>query len=288
MFLHLENVTLPWSGKMMDQQYHGSDIAKQFLSSTMLKELAKSPAHLRYMLDADTAHDTPALILGRAIHCMALEGEEEFNKHFGEKKLSWATKEGKKEKERFNSLGLTALSGDDMATVKGFTDAFNHHEAVCQLVVDGENPKFEETVLWVDEESGLGCRAKIDLCDSGVILVIDLKSTQNADPEVFIRGDFWKYKYHLQAAHYAAGWMAATKSTIPPDFYFYAGEKTPPYCSKVFKVSDRVIAYAMKERRKLINVYKECLTENEWPGYEESIYTIHLPTWIERRDGNDI
>ena len=68
--------------------------AREGVSSTDLKKIAKSPAHFRYWKD-NPEESTPALLFGRAVHKYVLE-KDKFNDEFAvAPEVNKRTKEGK-------------------------------------------------------------------------------------------------------------------------------------------------------------------------------------------------
>lgn len=265
---------IPWLGKMPDEEYHGKNM-QEYVSSTMLKTLAHSPAHLRHMLDNPSAKDTDALRCGRAIHCAILDGPQEFVRQYRvKKKANWATVAGKSEKAAMLADRVTPLTVDEHAMVMGILRAFESHPEIMNMIDD--NPQFEQTILWRDEETGLLCRAKPDVF--GGNFMVDLKSARDARPAKFNR-QFFDLGYHIQAAHYAAAWKAITGWDTADDLYFvfFAAEKTPPFGNLLYHVPYEVTRYGMKERRELMLKYKDCVDKNEWPGYGHEIHELTLP-----------
>jgi hypothetical protein len=279
---------LPWGGKMPDDLYHGKDMQK-YVSSTMLKTLAHSPAHLRHMLD-NPMIETDALRQGKALHCAILDGPDEFSRQYRVKSLDGRTAAGKAEKASMERDGVTCLTSDEHSMIMGIYHEFEQHPALMDtLSSDKDVPKFEHAILWEDKETGLLCRAKPDIY--GANFMIDLKSTRDARPQRFNR-QFFDLGYHIQAAHYAAGWESITGQTaeIGLDFYFFAAEKSPPFGNTMYGVPRDVMLYGKQERRDLMLKYADCVNKNEWPGYGFEVLELTLP-WgvssVDVGDGND-
>ncbi len=89
---------------------------------------------------------------------------------------------------------------------------------------DGIAPAIKErSLFWVDEDTGLQCKARPDAMTLGEsALCGDLKSARSVEPDEFIK-DLFKFRYDLQAAHY----LACIKAVYGVDasFAFFTVEK---------------------------------------------------------------
>lgn len=144
---------------------------------------------------------SPAQIYGRAVHALILEGREKFEKMYAPKRFSWATKEGKAEKERFAANGLLPLSEDDWerAQQTGAILRANKHLAGAFEGSVGH----EVSIFWT-KTNGMRCRARFDALKERAI--VDLKNVSNERAVSFPRACLRKiddYSYHVQGSHYA-------------------------------------------------------------------------------------
>ena len=271
----MKNNHLPWVEKMPDDAYHGEEM-QGYVSSTQLKTLAHSPAHLRHMMDNPMV-ETDALRQGKAIHCAILDGPEEFARQYKERTVpDWRTVAGKAEKAAMERDGVTCLTADEHAMIMGIYHAFESHPVLMDIIATDPDPKFEHAILWQDKETGLWCRAKPDIF--GANFMLDLKSTKDARPHKFNR-QFFELGYHIQAAHYASAWEAINGQNAENDldFVFFAAEKTPPFGHMLYRVSRDVMLYGKQCRRDLMLKFADCLNMGEWHGYGNEIKELTLP-----------
>ena len=93
--------------------------ARDGISSTDLKHVAKSPAHFRYWKDHQQ-EDTPALLFGRAVHKYALEKDDFFSEFAVAPNIDRRTKAGKEEYAAFEAdcVGKDIISADDFEKIK--------------------------------------------------------------------------------------------------------------------------------------------------------------------------
>jgi exodeoxyribonuclease VIII len=141
----------------------------------------------------------------------------------------------------------------------------------------------EVSIYWKDLDTDVLCRGRIDwITESGhTPYIVDIKSTQNANPESFQR-DVFKYGYHIQAAMYWDGLL--TLGYSPDSFVFSAWEKRPPYATALYFMTDEVLEAGRNEYKKLLKVYAKCLETDNWPGYSNNIEPLILPEWYGKQD----
>jgi hypothetical protein len=252
---------------MTDDEY----FALEALSASGAKLLRKSPLH--YMADRQRQRvPTPAMVFGTVVHRLALEPEREA---FVVKRLNWASKEGKAEREQLEASGLPILSEADADRALAIHAALLCDDEVCGLLNAADK---EQPMIW--EQHGVRCKAKADAIAPG--LVIDLKTTIDAGPSEFQRS-IATFGYFRQAAHYLDGYEA-TKGQRAKDFVFIAVESQPPHAVALYRLDAASIAAGRLEMKRAAAVYRECLASGIWPGYSREITTVSLPQWAMPRD----
>lgn len=247
---------------MTDDEY----FALEALSASGAKLLRKSPLH--YMADRQRKRvPTPDMIFGTVVHTLALEPEREA---FVVKRLNWASKEGKAEREQLEASGLPILSEADADRALAIHAALLWDDEVCALLNAADK---EQPMIW--EQHGVRCKAKADAIAPG--LLIDLKTTIDAGPQEFQRS-IANFGYYRQAAHYLDGYEA-TKGERAKDFVFIAVESQAPHAVALYRLDAASIAAGRIEMRRAAAVYRECLATGEWPGYSRKVTTLSLPQW---------
>lgn len=252
---------------MTDHEY----FALEALSASGAKLLRKSPLH--FIADRATQRQpTPAMVFGTVVHRLALEPEREA---FSVKRLNWASKEGKAERERLEATGLPILSEADADRALAIRDALHRDDEVRALLDAADK---EQPMLW--EQHSVKCKAKADAVAPG--LIIDLKTTLDAGPQEFSRS-IAAFGYHRQAAHYLDGYEA-TKGERAKDFVFIAVESQPPHAVALYRLDAASIAAGRLEMKRAAAIYRECLASGIWPGYSREVTTLSLPAWAMPRD----
>jgi hypothetical protein len=283
-----------------------------------LDSLAISPLHFwAYYLNPERPirKDTPASVLGKAIHTSVLEPqrfEEEYIQEPDSKDFKGVlvsaddyknecrkrglkltgTKEQLKTailasggdsslfwENRYETLtkGKTVLPTQSWRVTQAITGRVRKHPAASDILKYGQA---EQSIFWMDEETGVGCKGRIDwLTDvsesTDAGILFDLKSTLDASPEGFQRS-ISKYRYYVQAAMYIDGLRAL--GYMPKAFIFAAWEKKSPYASALYYATPEMLEAGRQEYRRLLKIYADCLSSDKWPGYSQEILPISMPS----------
>jgi hypothetical protein len=249
-------------------------------NQSSLKHILVSPAHYQ----AAKKFRFPATInmeIGSAVHCKALEGDEEFERRYVMKpeNISLTTKEGKEWKAE--QAGKTILSNSDRGrpwdSVVGMTESLR---ALPWFNLDQPDyRKFNElSIYW--EAMGIPCKGRLDrLVDAGdCLLVLDLKTTDLVDPSSFEKKVSGGMNYIFQAAWYAeAARMAYNK---PAKFIFIGIERAEPWSIGIFEVSDDMMAEGIRQINQARHILAECLSTKRWPKPEVPYNVMNLPPWF--------
>jgi hypothetical protein len=288
--------------------------AIEAMNWSTLRHLETSPLLLDHR-KRNPRPDTDSLRLGRAIHCALLEPDR-WKRFLVEPKFDKRTKDGLAARakwlvdelgEGFVPLpafklntkakfleevpdGATVIAGDE-ATAKvlegrelideetrALADrcakaVLDHPKAAAMLAFG----KTEEPITWTDRETGVPCKARLDLGKPGFVL--DVKSSRQPT----LRGicaDFARYRYHGQLAFYQDG--AITSRRIPAD-------APPPRVIVVqtvepFDVVPGWIGQWDLDRgralyKSLLRRYLECTAAEWWPGIAPEPIELPLPDW---------
>jgi exodeoxyribonuclease VIII len=270
---------------MPNELYHSTEMKQQFVSKSGLDRIAQSPAHFKWFMENPT-DETPALVFGSAFHTMILEPEK-VETEIVKLPDSWPTKkecgrsiEDQKEEFRIIHRGKAILSADQMEMANAMAKSVEDH-AAARFILQRDKGRAEVTALWNDVETGMDCRARFDwLREDG--LIVDLKSTRCAKPEIFEKLAI-DHRYHVQAAFY----MEAYRQVFgrePVGFAFVAVEKEPPYCACVYVSQPDFLKLGRIEYLKNLTTYAECRKSNEYPGYPDiSLVPLNLPVWAQRQ-----
>ena len=245
-------------------------------NQSSLKKILESPAHYQAALK-NKLIPTPAMEMGTALHCRVLDGEEAFAGAYLRKPdgLSLATKEGKEWKASLGRKKALASGGKDdpWGSVEGMTNTLK------QLAYfDPSQPdyiKYNEVSIYWDWE-GVRCKARLDRVDIEAGLVLDLKTTDSIEPDIFTK-KVVGLGYDFQAAYYAAAAGAAFGKKF--DFIFAAIERKAPYAVDLFQADEVMMAEARAKCVAALRLFKTCNETGEWPGRPATIRSLSYPGW---------
>lgn len=259
-------------------KYHAN---KEAIGSSMLKKIAsKSLLHAL----AEEREETPALILGSAIHTAILEPEKFSSEFSVAPKCDRRTKEGKEIFAAFEaaSVGKTILTDDQNQQINGIREAVLSHEIVSMMLRGGEA---EYSYYVKDEDTGLTLKCRPDYHNKGAL--IDLKTCQDASYEGFSKA-IGNFGYHIQAAYYLDVFNKS-QGTNYKEFFFIAVESKAPYAVAVYRLDENQIDYgrmAYKKALQKLADFKnsgnsiEDLKALRKYGYPLEIIDIQVPYWM--------
>lgn len=122
----------------------------------------------------------------------------------------------------------------------------------------------EVSIVWVDPETGLTCKARIDKITTAQGCLSDLKTT------VCARKFAWSicdWGYHRQMALYQRGWLILTGEKLTPALV--AVESSQPYCVRAAPLSLEFLQTGHAEVSMLLQKVEEATESDEWPGYPD-------------------
>jgi exodeoxyribonuclease VIII len=274
------SVAIPPAGihRLTDRQYFALDLP----SSSTTKVLLGAPnAKLAYERD-NPREDTDDLTVGAYVHALCLDPDSVDDNFLMVGEINRRTKEGKAEwdavQSRAERTGARVLTAD--LREKGELMAhsvLNHPSATAILRAANER---EVTVI--GDIGGLPAKAKIDAIASVLngdgsvdTVVIDIKTTQSADPRTFA-ADAAKFGYFHQAAWYTR--LLRQHRTCCEEFVIIAVEKNPPYLVAVFRIPSVAVSVADHK----IDAVAErwwAVQAGDRTGYPQDIVELEPPKW---------
>ena len=249
------------------------------ISRSELFKISESPEKFKYYRE-HPEEPTPALVFGQLFHAMALQPDRVWEQFAVMPNVDRRTKAGKEAFAEFEAQaeGKTIVSVDMVEQATDMCEALKRNEFVKKLL-KGEK---EKPFFWVDEMTGEECKCRTDvLTEVGEnLIIVDLKSTDNAETEAFMRSAI-KYGYDLQSAMYSEGVKFNTGRD--PLFVFIAIEKKPPYAINILQADKLLIRRGYDLFRELIGIYHDCKTTDNWYGYLgkfNQINNLALPAYL--------
>jgi hypothetical protein len=269
-------------------------LAVEAFSNSDMKHLARSAWHWRNRVPVK---QTRPMLCGSLVHCAqlephALEQRYVFVPEDAPKRPTEAQWNAAKSNESsmaakawwadFNerASGREIVNAAEFATTKLQLQAIAACAELSQLLAAGYS---EVSIFWVDEETGVYCKARPDHVhpvDARAVKLVDIKSTADESPHGFGRAAA-AMGYHRQAAHYCAGFAAVTGLKVE-DFVFAAVTSAPPVLAVPYVLTDEIAEQARDERRELLELYARCQKEDHWPTYGTGYQLLDFPAWAKR------
>ena len=263
--------------------YHADPVQGGSVSYTGMKELLKSPAHYRHYMDSprvqkpasDEGHIVHALVLGTPLDVTVIPSEILASNG------ATSTKAAKQFIEEARLDGLTPVKAGDLEPLERVAEAVLAHPT-ARVLFEHEGPT-ELSMFAPDPVTGVWVRGRADKVSEweGETILVDLKTTPDADPREFNRGAVARFRYYLQAAVY--GWLYQATNPMPvsvPEMLFVAVSKTEPHLVSVNRLDWAYDDLGQTAMRTALNTYKACMNTGEWPGYPTEVSLLEPPTWL--------
>jgi hypothetical protein len=238
-----------------------------------LKELAVSPKRYRHRLDHPKQQTKP-MAFGVAIHTAVLEPER-----FGDEYVMFT---GKQKRGKKWEAFLAENAGKKILTRAEYVEAARVRDAVradpvAMKYLELGDP--EVAMVWVDEETGVLCKGRMDWrCSDPDNVLVDLKSANSIEAYMFGRSG-GRLLYHMQTTFYADGFRALTGRD--PVIKVVAVEQEQPHDVAVYNMPDEVSDVGRDEYRSLLVKLKHFRAIDEWPGYANGCeLDFTLPAWM--------
>ena len=255
----------------IDEETYHADLA---VSQSQLKILRnRTPAHLKHSI-LNPKPPTPAMLLGSATHSSILTPDL-FDAEYIKTIEGDGRKKEVKEARAWQAAefpGCTPLKAEDYDACIAMRQAVLTHPDASVLL---QCERKELTAVWEDEDTNLLCRGRFDAVSDDGVVIVDVKTTQDASKAAFTKS-IYDYGIYIQAGHYLNG---ANANGLPASiFAVVAVESAPPNCVCVYEISGECIDAGRQELRRLLSIYNRAVETDEWPAYESPI-SISLPPW---------
>ena len=260
--------------------------ALQLCSATRLHaSLTRSLRQVRTEMDAPSKLPSAALRVGSAIHALILEPDAGLVEVYPDFR-------GKNGQDALNAYlaGYCPLNKGDKAIYDQVATSWRE-DPDCDLfrtLID-VCPERELTLIWDDEETGVRCRARLDLYSPDDAFMGDIKSGKwSADPDDNGR-KIRTYGYDLQAAFYAQG-CTALGLPVPESIALlivhtrdeFADITVPEY--GVVPVPTEMVEDAKPLIRKGLAAWAEAERTGHWPGrFTNDPQDPRIAPWLRRK-----
>lgn len=223
---------------------------------------------------------TDAFDLGTAVHTLVFETEE-FKKRFH------CVQEIPK---RNTTIGKAAFTGMEKAAAgRAILDKVDQDTAYWMAgnitshsmwkTVKGDlSGCIEDSLAWVDQESGILLRSRPDFYTDDII--IDLKTTKDSSPHAFQKA-VSDYSYHRQGALSIDG-LTTLKERPYGNVVLFVVDKNPPHFVRCYVMTETAINQGRYEYKYAAAQYKKCKDSGIWTSYPEIIEDLDIPAWAYR------
>jgi hypothetical protein len=205
------------------EQYHADPST---VSKSGLDLIARTPLHYwAAHLDPDRPEreDTPAFVEGRAVHALALEGREVFDRQFAvAPRVDRRTKAGKEDWQAWADAHAshTILTAEQSERVEAMHAGLQRHEGARRYL--GADGDAEVSIYWTDEATGVACRCRPDkivpIPGTDEVVLVDLKTTRDGLDDETISRTLARYRYHaLPGSRSARSPSSSSRSPAPTE-----------------------------------------------------------------------
>lgn len=260
-----------------EDQYHADrGLAAELgrsLSQSGAKTLLESPERFAWERD----HGRPpkdAFDLGSLAHALILRSGD--NRICVIDAYDWRTKAAQEARKAAYAAGLIPVHRADLLQASRIAAAVRRHPLAGSIFAKGRP---EVTLYWVDEETGITCRARVDWVRDNAL--VDLKTTRygGSTPPAFGKSAA-SYDYPMQAAHYSDGYEALTGEALP--FVTVVVEVDPPYLISVGQYTAEDVETGRERMRRAKATFAERESSGAWADAPQ-IVTFPIPGWYASR-----
>lgn len=245
----------------------------------------ETPAHL---LHAMSSHeDTSSYRKGRALHCAVLEPDQFWKRYIVRPKFTGKGAHAAADEWEEEHKDWDILTPKEMDAVHGMAAGIRRNPETKRLVEMGHGHE-EATCIWIDPQTGVRCKARIDRFVPGV-LALDVKTAASATPQAIAwaftteRGG---YGYARQFAWYRRGLLACGQVDTP--WSVVVVENVAPYEAVAYTPEPDFLKLGETDANAALHRIAGWLRANEWNGYPRTIQTLHVPDAVRHRRRSEI
>lgn len=266
-------------------KYHADPAGKPSLTASIADVLVnQTPLHAwnahprlnpNFHREEKTAFD-----LGSIVHALILEGDSSRVEVIDA--ADWRKKDAQEQRDSARARGLIPILEKDWERVEEMTAAIRaqlgRRQDEIPLFSDG---KPEQTLVW--EERGVTCRSRLDWLRDDHLSIDDLKTTaRTANPVDWNQNTLWNIGADIQVAFYLRGLKKVT-GIRDAMFRYVIAEASPPYAISVLSPAPSMLELGKAKVERAIDMWRECVAKDEWPGYPDSVYHAEPPPYVEMR-----
>lgn len=265
---------------MPEDAYHADPVPGGSLSASGAKLLLPPSCPALYRYRRDHPKTSAAFDYGTTAHKLILATGPKIDIINAP---DWRAKAAQDARKASHAAGNVPMLSADFCEVVAMESAIRAHP-LARALFDPEFGKAEQSLFWIDEDTGIWRRARLDYLPERIagrrLVIGEYKTAAAVDPES-IRKAVANFAYHQQSAQYIDG-VRALGLDDDPAFLFVFQMKTEPYLVTVAELDDVAIQVGRARNRLACEIYRDCREANVWPGYSSDIELISLPPWVTR------
>jgi hypothetical protein len=220
----------------------------------------------------DLGHATHTHILGAGAEIVTVDAPD------------WRSAQARAAKAKAHAEGKTPLLAGQASQVEAMTAAVRAHPVAGPLLAPGAGEPEVSAFAQDHGAGGVWLRARFDWLTTiagGRPAIVDLKTTADtANPDTWGK-TVDNLAYHLQAAHYLR--VARLLGMDDPAWIWVVVSKQPPHLIHVSYPDQDMLAAGAAASRAAINLFAECTSRDEWPGWAPVLHETSLPAWSRTR-----
>lgn len=265
------------------------------ISSSGLRTILKRPSEYwwqsPYNPSAEEPEEKKELNFGKAAH-MLLLGEEGFSELYSLRPAKYPDEKGTEKPWNSNSnwckswledqakAGRTVITETEIDHIRHIRDSLASKWAIKRGIMNG---RIERSI--VHKSGGIWLKARPDVLPNDSGDFVDLKTAASVDDESLSKA-IYSHGYHVQAGFMRMVVREVMGADAFSSFTFVFVEKKAPYEVRVMQLKDADIDMGERQARQGLEILRQCLKRNEWPGFDgfdQHISYVEMPPWARTR-----
>lgn len=242
-----------------------------------LKTILKSPKHYQTALK-QKFETSIEMVMGTIIHEAVLEGKP-YSHIVKPADIDLRTKDGKAWRDKH--AGMLILSQSEHSAVVRTVEAVRNSTDAQYLL--GLCKQREVGI--VQKYKGVEIKGRLDAYgqdEGGKPLIVDFKTTSEADPELWGRKAFG-LRYMMQMQYYKALLSLELGLDVEPAYIWLVAETNEAADVCIYQPPPEAIAIGQAQMDYAIETYQKCLETGRWNGYGKGIISLDVPIWEQKR-----
>jgi len=271
-------ITAPGIYDIPFSQYLADPCEQPSLSSSIAYRLiSASPLHAwqEHPRLGGVHEESKEADIGSAAHEILLGGEDRIAWIDHD---SWRTNDSKEQREAARANNRIPMLAFKQPEVHAMVEQANAFIAGTSLNGVFDRGQSERTLVW--KEGDVWCRARPDFLTTNHDIMLHYKTTEaSARPSKFIRGVFASMGYGFTLMFYARGLAATFEPSPPTQHLVLVQEQKAPYACSLIALTPAMAEIEAARVRVAIAMWRRCLTEDSWPGYDSRIHYADPTPW---------